>query len=323
MRRTLAGTLLAALAALAHAAAERDPRTGAKLRSTAVVESLALNAPTTSGFHNVRIVYPADRGRFPLVVLSQGARSTPGMYARLAQHWAARGYVVLQPVPPDLAPIASDPRAPAARRLPASVDARIAEIAHTLGGLDQIEARVRALRGRLDRDRIALVGHSIGGLAALLAAGPKLAYAADSAPAEVRVGGVDAVVLIGDPSRTGIVPPDAWRTLPQPSLLATGSADEGEAPGGTRPGAVFVLGQSSTSAARHELNVRGMDVCLGGVLCRAPPGTTADLAALTAIAESSAAFLDAYLRNDTQAAAWLRRESPADFANGRAKLMLR
>ena len=146
MKRTLACASCAALATLAHAAAERDPRTGVKLHSTAVVESLALSAPTTSGFHNVRIVYPADRGRFPLIVLSQGARSTPGMYARLAQHWAARGYVVLQPVPPELAPIGSDPRAPASRRLPASVDARIAEIANTLRGLDQIEARVRPLR---------------------------------------------------------------------------------------------------------------------------------------------------------------------------------
>jgi dienelactone hydrolase len=323
MKRTLACGLLTALAAVANAAVERDPRTGARLHSTVVVESLALSAPTTSGFHTLRIVYPAERGRFPLVVLSQGARSSPAMYARLAQHWAARGYVVLQPIPPELAPIGSDPRAPASRRLPASVDARIAEIAHTLGGLDQIEARVRPLRGRLDREHVALVGHSIGGLAALLAAGPKLAYAADGAPAETRVAGVDAVVLIGDPSRTGIVPPDAWRTLPQPALLATGSADQGEAPPGSRPGAVFALGQAAGPAARHELDVRGMDVCLGGVLCRAPPGTTADLAALGAIAESSAAFLDAYLRSDAEAAAWLRRDDPAGMANGRAKLRLR
>ena len=38
---------------------------------------------------------------------------------------------------------------------------------------------------------------------------------------------------------------------------------------------------------------------------------------------SGQAFLDAYLRNDGKAAAWLRRDSPADFANGRAKLTLR
>jgi predicted dienelactone hydrolase len=322
MKPTLAIALLVATATHV-AAAERDPRTGAKLHATAVVESIALSAPTTSGFHHLRIVYPTDRGRFPLIVLSQGARSAPGMYSRLANHWAARGYVVLQPVPPELAPIGSDPRSPAARRLPASIDARIAEIANTLAGLDQIEARVRALRGRFDRERIALAGHSIGALAALLAAGPRLTYAADGARVEARVAGVDAVVLIGDPSRTGIVPPDAWRTLEQPSLLATGTADEGEAPSGSRPSAVFALGQAAAPTARHELNVRGMDVCLGGVLCRAPPGTTADLAALAAIAESSTAFFDAYLRSDPKAAEWLRRDSAADFANGRAKLTLR
>ena len=94
-------------------------------------------------------------------------------------------------------------------------------------------------------------------------------------------------------------------------------------PSGSRPAAVFALGEPPPHAERFELDVRGMDICLGGVLCRAPPGTTADLAALAAIAESSAAFLDAYLRNDAESAAWLRRENPAGLANGRAKLAVR
>jgi len=292
-------------------------------RSTAVIESLALAAPTMSGMATVRIVHPTGRGRFPVVVLSQGALSTAAMYNRLAERWAARGYVVIQPIPPELAPI-GDPRAPAGRRLPGAVDARINDIRFMLGALDQVEARARALRGKLDRERVAIAGHSIGALAALLAAGPRLRYAADGGPLPPAEASIDAVVLIGDPSRTGIVPEDAWRTLEKPVLLATGTKDEGEAQAGSqRPQAVFALADPPAPAARHELFVRGMDVCLGGVLCRAPPGSTPDMAALSAIAEASSAFLDAYLRGDESAAEWLRRDSPPDFANGRAKLRLR
>jgi dienelactone hydrolase len=295
----------------------------ASAKDTAVIESLVLSAPTSSGTSSVRVSYPTGRGRFPVVVVSQGARSTAAMYARLAQRWAADGYVVIQLLPPDLAPI-GDPRSGAGRRLPGAVDARINDIRFSLAALGQVEERARPLRGKLDRDRIAVVGHSLGALAALLATGPKLRYVADGTAAPAGEAAIDAVVLIGDPSRTGIVPENAWLTLEKPVLLATGTNDEGEAQAGSpRLEAVFALGEPPTTAARHELFVRGMDVCLGGVLCRVAPGTTPDMAALSAIAETSSAFFAAYLRNDAPASQWLRRESPPDFANGRARLRLR
>ncbi|MGQ0836283.1 MAG: alpha/beta hydrolase family protein [Gammaproteobacteria bacterium] len=314
--------LTLAIGSTVHAdAAERDRRSGARLRATAVIESLALAAPTMSGVATVRITYPTARERYPIVVLSQGARSAPAMYARLAEYWAARGHVVIQPVPPELSPIGTDVRTGAARHLPGTVEARIADIRFILSALDQIESRARVLRGRLDRERIAVAGHSTGALATLLVAGPRLTYVADGSAPPPGEASIDAVVLVGDPSRTGIVPDDAWRALAKPSLLATGTNDEGEAPAsGQRPAVMFNVAGPATPAPRYELFVRGLDVCLGGLFCRAQPGTTPDLAALSAIAEATAAFFDAYLRNDAAAAEWLHRDSPADFANGRAKL---
>jgi hypothetical protein len=120
------------------------------------------------------------------------------------------------------------------------------------------------------------------------------------------------------------VPQGAWRMLDTPALLVTGTHDEGEAPAGTpRPTAVFALRGLPAPAPRHELYVLNMDSCLGGLLCRAPPGSTPDPAALSAISAATTAFLQAYLRADAGAAHWLNGEAPADLANGRARLTLR
>jgi dienelactone hydrolase len=316
-RRLIPGIAFIGLLGVADAA-ERDPRTGERLLETATIESLAVPAPTMSGAAPVRITYPTSRGRYPIVVLSQGARSTPAMYARLAEHWAARGHVVIQPIPPELSPIAASPQNPGPSRVPATIEARMHDIRFVLGALEQIEVRSRVLKGRLDSDRIAAAGHSIGGLATLLAAGPRLVPSTGSATLSPEI---DAIMLIGDPSASGIVPDGAWRTLGKPTLLATGSSDEGELPAtGARPATIFTLDTSPGSAPRHELSVRGMDVCLGGLICRAAPGTTPDPAALLAVAETTSAFLRAYLKDDAKAESWLRSDAPADLANGRARL---
>jgi predicted dienelactone hydrolase len=301
--------------------AERDPRTGERLMPVEIIESLALPA---SGAAALRITYPAVRRPFPVIVLSQGARSAPAMYESLARHWAARGHVVLQPLPPELSPIAADPQDRSAVRLPPTIQARIGDIRFTLGHLGELEARTSTLRGRLDHERIALAGHSIGALASLLAAGPHL-VPLDGAAADHATAGssataprIDAVILIGDPARSGIVPDGAWRTLDVPTLLVTGNLDEGEGPPGDRKAETLFAMRQSGAASLTELFVRGMDVCLGGLLCRMPPGTTPDPAAQAAIAEVSSAFLQVSLRRDADAAKWLADDAPADLANGRA-----
>lgn len=247
------------------------------------------------------------------------------MYESLARYWAARGYVVLQPVPPELSPIGVDLQDASALRLPPTIEARIGDIRFTLGHLDELEARTSALRGRLERGSIALAGHSIGALASLLAAGPHLARLDSVAAAQpsgarsaaLRIG---AVILIGDPAHSGIVPFGAWRALDVPTLLVTGSLDEGEGPpGGRKAESLFAIRQSGTGPL-SELFVRGMDVCFGGLLCRMPPGTTPDPAAQLAIAEVSSAFLQASLRRDADAAQWLAADASTELANGRATL---
>ncbi|WP_280338700.1 alpha/beta hydrolase family protein [Nocardia neocaledoniensis] len=80
-------------------------------------------------------------------------------YAPLADHWAAHGFVVVQPTHLDSRRFgipAEDPRTPRIWRI------RVDDLRRVLDGLDEVEAAVPGLRGRVDHERVAVAGHSWG-----------------------------------------------------------------------------------------------------------------------------------------------------------------
>jgi alpha-beta hydrolase superfamily lysophospholipase len=97
------------------------------------------------------------RGRFPLVLFSHGLHGSPERYTPVAAAWASAGFVVALPAYPHT-----------------SVDARPyrrSDIVHQPADAAYVIAQVRRLdtrrgdplRGRIDGDRVAAVGHSAGG----------------------------------------------------------------------------------------------------------------------------------------------------------------
>ncbi|MEU1628620.1 hypothetical protein ABZ746_25575 [Streptomyces sp. NPDC020096] len=98
--------------------------------------------------------------RLPVIVFSHGVGRSMNDYAPLVDFWAAHGFVVIQPTHLDsrtlgLSP--DDPRTPLIWRF------RVEDMKRILDRLDLLEASVPGLDGRLDRSRIAAVGHSWGG----------------------------------------------------------------------------------------------------------------------------------------------------------------
>ncbi|WP_412737280.1 hypothetical protein [Krasilnikovia sp. MM14-A1259] len=96
-------------------------------------------------------------GRFPLVLFSHGLSGTPERYAPLAATWAATGFVVAVPAYPHTC--AGAPRF------------RRSDIVHQPADAEYVIQQIRRLErrrddplyGRIDRDRVAAVGHSAGG----------------------------------------------------------------------------------------------------------------------------------------------------------------
>ncbi|CAM5611265.1 PET hydrolase-like domain-containing protein OS=Streptomyces fumanus OX=67302 GN=GCM10018772_40330 PE=4 SV=1 [Streptomyces fumanus] len=142
---------------------------------------------------------PASGSGLPVIVFSHGFSWSMDGCAPLADHWAAQGFVVLRPTHLDSRTLgipADDPRTPGL-----AVPRRGSEA--ELDGLDVLEAAVPGLAGRVDRDEIAVAGHSWGAQTASTLLGARV-LDADGVPGEdlsdprVTAGVLLALTGLGD-----------------------------------------------------------------------------------------------------------------------------
>ncbi len=147
----------------------------------------------------LRVTAPASGADLPIILLSHGygpSNHIPSKdgYAPLAQFWAERGLVVIQPTHASsrVGGFAADqPGAPFFWR------ERVAEMRAILDQLDAVEQQAPALAGRLDHRRIAVAGHSFGGHTSSLLLGARLEGEDFSDPR------ISAGLLLAAPGRGG------------------------------------------------------------------------------------------------------------------------
>lgn len=180
----------------------------------------------------LRVTAPVRGERLPIVLLSHGfgpSNYIPSKdgYAPLAQFWAERGLVVIQPTHASsrVGGLPADaPKAPFFWR------ERVAEMRAILDDLPGIEAQAPALASRLDHDRIVVAGHSFGGHTCSLLLGARL-EGEDFRDPRIRAG-----VLLATPGRGGadLTPENAVRFpffdldfggLTTPALVVCGAED--------------------------------------------------------------------------------------------------
>ncbi|KAJ7620560.1 Alpha/Beta hydrolase protein [Mycena polygramma] len=87
-------------------------------------------------------------------------RSSLEGYAPLYEFWAAHGFAVLQPTHLSSAFLGLVHQAPAGQEM--FWQTRAEDMVRILDNLDAVEAAVPGLKGRLDRSRVAVAGHSFG-----------------------------------------------------------------------------------------------------------------------------------------------------------------
>jgi len=149
----------------------------------------------------MRVSVPATGREFPLILFSHGHGNSNYLsslrgYGPLVDFYAAHGFVVIQPTHLDSKTLGLDPNGPEGALFWRS---RAEDMHYILDHLDQIEATVPGLSGRLDRGRIAVVGHSLGGHTTALLLGMQVTDPNDGTDVDVADSRVKAGVLLAAP----------------------------------------------------------------------------------------------------------------------------
>ncbi|WP_042378305.1 alpha/beta hydrolase family protein [Streptacidiphilus melanogenes] len=169
------------------------------------VAPVTLAAPGRPVDLQVRVSVPTSGDDLPIVLLSHGHGPSNHLsslhgYAPLADFWAAHGFAVIQPTHLSSRTLQLDPDDPEA---PLYWRSRAEDMSRVLDGLDAIEAAVPQLRGRLDRDKVAVAGHSMGGHTAALLLGARLTDPGTGAEVDLTEPRIKAGVLLAAPGRGG------------------------------------------------------------------------------------------------------------------------
>jgi len=191
--------------------AQESPFSNAGPLKVVVVDSVTLKDDTRGRTIETLVRYPSGPGSFPVIVFSHGALSNKEAFGPASEHWASHGYVVIHPNHADARsgtntggmrrtrfggqqesggtdkenPNRTNSNKQENRRGAGLVIGglggganmgrieRIKDITSVLDSLDQVETQIPSLKGRLNRDAIAVAGHSFGAYVAQCHGGVK------------------------------------------------------------------------------------------------------------------------------------------------------
>ncbi|WP_075734724.1 alpha/beta hydrolase family protein [Streptomyces acidiscabies] len=229
------------------------------------VKPVLLPAPSRGEDLQVRVSAPLLGTGLPVLVLSHGYGWSLDGYAPLADHWAAHGFVVLQPTHLDsrtLSIPADDPRTPRIWRF------RIEDVVRVLDSLDVLIAAVPGLSGRVDPSRIAVAGHSWGGQTVGTLLGARV-LGEDFSDPRVKAGVLLATAGLGDdltPFAAEQFPfmRPSFATMTPPVLVVAGDRDQSHL--STRGPDWFTDPYVHSPGPKGLLTVFGGEHSLGGIV---------------------------------------------------------
>jgi dienelactone hydrolase len=253
------------------------------------VKPVVLPAPGRGQDLEVRVTAPVTGGTWPVIVFSHGYSQSLDGYGPLADHWAANGFVVVQPTHLDARELALSPEDP---RTPLIWRIRVEDLKHVLDGLDLVES---VIPGTIDRERVAVAGHSWGAQSAGMLLGARV-VGDEFAMADPRV---KAGVLLAAAGNGGLTPfaaehfafmnPD-FSTMTTPALIVAGDSDQSAL--STRGPDWFTDAYFQSPAPKALLTVAGGEHSLGGIAgYRAAETTDEDPGRVALIQRVSTAYL--------------------------------
>lgn len=271
------------------------------------VKPITVPAPDRSVGLRVKVTAPLSGQNLPVIVFSHGNAWSLDGYEPLVDRWATAGFIVVQPTHLDSRRNGlgwDDPRFATIWRV------RIADLHTILASLDDILVQASGLETRVDRERIATVGHSWGAqtVGALLGA---RVLDADGAPGEdfshpsVSAGALIAATGTGDtltPFAVEHLPfmrPD-YSTMTTPALIIAGGKDQSQL--STRGPEWFTDAYHLSPSPKSLLTIAEGEHTLGGIAGEMVAETTDEAPARVALVADaiSAYLLDAFRLSGTE-----------------------
>lgn len=198
----------------------------------------AITIPVPGRFVDIelRVSAPVTGRNLPVILFSHGHGASNYLSSSrgclpLAEFWASHGFVVIQPTH-----LNSSMLSPASPEAPLFWRSRVQDMKCILDQLDEVEKRVPGLSGRLDEQRVAVAGYSLGGHTASMLLGMQLHGVDGEAVVDLRDDRIKFGVILAGPGKGADLDGAAGERFPDlkknsfdkmttPALVVAGAKD--------------------------------------------------------------------------------------------------
>ncbi len=265
---------------------------------------------------DLSVTYPAAEGQFPLLLFSHGNWSDKDKYNNVIDHWVSHGYIVVAPNHLDCCSAVNGIINSVRYGQFGLIDERMKDFNYLLANLDAVESAVEGIAGKIDRNRIAATGHSFGAFTAQQFGGAGTFNPDTEEYVYYRDESIKAVVAISPPGPMfDVINENSWKEFQRPMLLTTGTWDSN-----AQFWPDWRLHKMSFDTAKegnnYALITQGADHYLGNLICRPEREQAPQHDALKMLNATSTAFLDAYVKDNAEALAFIEGDQLATLTSG-------
>ena len=297
------------------------------------VETFNLEVPSRVKTLPLRITYPVEKKKFPLIVWCHGAMGSKNNYQPLVEYWASHGYVVIQPTFGDSISMMSDEEKKKVKsillllnspRVIGQWDDRAQDVTFLVDSLGLLENRIPGLEGKIDHKKLAIAGHSFGAHTTMLICGLELFNPLVGESANFTDDRFSAAVMISPQGLGKTITKNSYEKMEIPSLMITGDNDGSPMKGkeqknGTWRKEAFDL---VPPGDKYLLWVKDAYHGFGGISGKISFAGSGPMAQdqVSIVKTTTLAFFDAYLKQNQAAKEYLHSKQLEEQTKGAGKI---